>query len=61
MRKSVGPNRWNTGTRVFGYNNSRYSMGKTVFRSWAVVLDVNGEVKGYYASSSTDFKHGDNV
>lgn len=23
VRKHVGPNRWNTGTRVFGCNNSR--------------------------------------
>lgn len=36
-------------------------MGKTVFRSWAVVLDANGEVKAYYASTTTDFTHGDNV
>lgn len=58
---AAGPNGWTTNTHVFGYNNSRYSMGKTVFRSWAVVLDANGEVKAYYASTTTDFTHGDNV
>lgn len=31
--KSVGPNGWKTDTRAFGYNLSRYSMGKTVFHS----------------------------
>lgn len=59
--KTVSPNGWKTGTRVFEYNLARYSMGKTIFHSWAVVLDVNGEVKSYYASNFTDFKHGGNV